>query len=346
MTASLSLGLGPHPARTQDVLPREGVGVLLLPLPDHAARLFSTIFGPVRGRGDASGGGRRRAVLPAGHGVGRRAAHELPDHGPVGGQRARRRHPQATALDPHAAGGLLPGQGRARGDDLAGPDWCCCWRRALFLSTWRCRPTPSLADRLRAGLRARRLGGTVLGIAYSSLGTARSIGAVVIGPMLVLQFISGVYIAFSDIPTWLQQIASVFPLKWIAQGMRSVFLPDRVSPPARWPARGSRRTALVLAAWAVVGPGAVRHAPSGGSNAARPDEALRAEGGFMPLSGDPGPRRASSRRCGGASSCGGMCGSSAGVADRCRRRHRRTPALASVGSRSSASSRSWRSRMP
>jgi ABC-type transport system involved in cytochrome c biogenesis permease component len=35
--------------------------------------------------------------------------------------------------------------------------------------------------------------GTVLGIAYSSLATSRSIGAVVIGPMLVLQFISGVY---------------------------------------------------------------------------------------------------------------------------------------------------------
>ena len=54
------------------------------------------------------------------------------------------------------------------------------------------------------------IGGTTLGIAYSSLGTARSVGAVVIGPMLVLQFISGVYFAFSDIPSWMQQIASAF----------------------------------------------------------------------------------------------------------------------------------------
>ena len=97
------------------------------------------------------------------------------------------------------------------------------------------------------------LGGTTLGIAYSSLGTARSIGAVVIGPLLVLQFISGVYLAFSDIPTWLQQIASVFPLKWIAQGMRSVFLPDSFAASEMAGAWEPGRTALVLAAWAVVG---------------------------------------------------------------------------------------------
>lgn len=71
--------------------------------------------------------------------------------------------------------------------------------------------------------------GTVLGIAYSSLATSRSIGAVVIGPMLVLQFISGVYIAFDDVPTWLQQAAAIFPLKWIAQGMRSVFFPAEMA---------------------------------------------------------------------------------------------------------------------
>ena len=99
----------------------------------------------------------------------------------------------------------------------------------------------------------RDSGGTTLGIAYSSLGTARSIGAVVIGPLLVLQFISGVYLAFSDIPTWLQQIASVFPLKWIAQGMRSVFLPDSFAASEMAGAWEPGRTALVLAAWAVVG---------------------------------------------------------------------------------------------
>ena len=44
--------------------------------------------------------------------------------------------------------------------------------------------------------------------------------------MLILQFISGVYLQCNRLPDWLQNIASLFPLKWIAQGMRSVFLPE------------------------------------------------------------------------------------------------------------------------
>ena len=97
------------------------------------------------------------------------------------------------------------------------------------------------------------LAGTTLGIAYSSLASARSVGAVVIGPILVLQFISGVYIAFTDIPEWLQQVASVFPLKWIAQGMRSAFYPDDMATLEMAASWETGRTLLVLAAWAVVG---------------------------------------------------------------------------------------------
>ena len=44
--------------------------------------------------------------------------------------------------------------------------------------------------------------------------------------LLVLQFISGVYLQFSQLPEWMQNIASLFPLKWMAQGMRAVFLPE------------------------------------------------------------------------------------------------------------------------
>jgi len=92
--------------------------------------------------------------------------------------------------------------------------------------------------------------GTVLGIAYSSLaGSAKSAGAVVIGPLLVLQFISGVYFAYNDIPAWMQQVAALFPLKWVAQGMRSVFYP------AQWQTQEVANSwehpmvALVLALW-------------------------------------------------------------------------------------------------
>lgn len=67
----------------------------------------------------------------------------------------------------------------------------------------------------------------VLGIALSGLPrSGRSASAVVIPIVLVLQFISGVYLAFTALPTWLQNVASVFPLKWFAQGTRSVFLPE------------------------------------------------------------------------------------------------------------------------
>lgn len=96
-------------------------------------------------------------------------------------------------------------------------------------------------------------GGTVLGIAYSSLSAARSIGAVVIGPMLVLQFISGVYIGWDSVPDWLRQVAALFPLKWIAQGMRSVFYPEAMASLEMAGAWETGRTLLVLGAWAVGG---------------------------------------------------------------------------------------------
>ena len=54
---------------------------------------------------------------------------------------------------------------------------------------------------------------TLLGIAVSSLArNGRSASATVTPVALVLQFISGVFFQFSQVPTWLQTVASVFPL--------------------------------------------------------------------------------------------------------------------------------------
>ncbi len=97
---------------------------------------------------------------------------------------------------------------------------------------------------------------TLLGIALSSLArNGRSASATVTPFALLLQFISGVFFQFSEIPTWMQTVAAVFPLKWMAQGLRSVFLPDVMA--ASEPAGGWElgRTALVLAVWCVVGLG-------------------------------------------------------------------------------------------
>ncbi|WP_040338470.1 ABC transporter permease [Candidatus Blastococcus massiliensis] len=95
---------------------------------------------------------------------------------------------------------------------------------------------------------------TLLGIAVSSLAkNGRSASATVTPFALLLQFISGVFFQFSEIPSWMQTIASLFPLKWMAQGLRSVFLPDALAadePAGSWELG---RVALVLAAWCVVG---------------------------------------------------------------------------------------------
>ena len=70
---------------------------------------------------------------------------------------------------------------------------------------------------------------TMLGIAASSLPrSGRSAAAVLNLPYLVLQFISGVYFPFSSLPKAMQDIAALFPLKWMCQGLRSVFLPGQM----------------------------------------------------------------------------------------------------------------------
>jgi ABC-2 type transport system permease protein len=95
---------------------------------------------------------------------------------------------------------------------------------------------------------------TLLGIAFSSfLRNGTSAPAVVSPIAIVLQFISGVFFVFDDLPTWMQNVASVFPLKWMTQGMRSVFLPDTfvTQEPSRSWQHGE--TAIVLGVWCVVG---------------------------------------------------------------------------------------------
>ncbi len=96
--------------------------------------------------------------------------------------------------------------------------------------------------------------GSLLGIAFSSVPRSGRAAPATITPIaLVLQFISGVYFVFTTLPPFMQNVGAFFPLKWIAQGYRSVFLPDSF---AHQEAAGSwehGRTALVLAVWAVGG---------------------------------------------------------------------------------------------
>ncbi|MGH3194257.1 MAG: ABC transporter permease, partial [Streptosporangiaceae bacterium] len=94
----------------------------------------------------------------------------------------------------------------------------------------------------------------LLGIAASSVPrSAASATPVITLPFTVLNFISGVYVPFNDIPHWMQDLGSFFPLKWMAQGMRSAFLPtgaDALEPAHAWE---HGRTALVLVVWLAAG---------------------------------------------------------------------------------------------
>jgi len=90
------------------------------------------------------------------------------------------------------------------------------------------------------------------GVAYSAvIPNSRSAAAIVTPVFMVLQFISGVFYPFDKLPSWMQSTAALFPLKWMAQGFRSVFLPDSftaVEPAGAWELG---RIALVLTLWTV-----------------------------------------------------------------------------------------------
>lgn len=94
----------------------------------------------------------------------------------------------------------------------------------------------------------------VLGIALSALPrSGKSATAVIIPIVLLLQFISGVYLQFNMLPEWLQNFASIFPLKWMAQGMRSVFLPDTFATVEQGGTWNLGWVAIIMGIWFVVG---------------------------------------------------------------------------------------------
>jgi ABC-2 type transport system permease protein len=122
-------------------------------------------------------------------------------------------------------------------------------------------PLPSTAGRWLTLAWVLALGAvacSLLAVAYTALiPNARSAVAIVTPTFLVLQFISGVFFPYSELPSWMRSLAAFFPLKWMAQGLRSVFLPDsftRVEPAAGWE---HGRIALVLLLWSAAALGVI-----------------------------------------------------------------------------------------
>ncbi|MFS4094775.1 ABC transporter permease [Streptomyces sp. AF1A] len=85
------------------------------------------------------------------------------------------------------------------------------------------------------------------------LPAAREALGVYMMPVMGLMFVSGAFAPLRNQPAWVRHLASVFPLRWIAQGVRSALLPD--SARARELAGGWQHPSVfaVLAVWAAAG---------------------------------------------------------------------------------------------
>jgi ABC-2 type transport system permease protein len=95
---------------------------------------------------------------------------------------------------------------------------------------------------------------SLLGIFISNF-ASNAVSAAVLtnGPAVGLQFVSGTYVPLMALPMWMLTIGSLFPVKWMAQGFRSVLLPSQMvifEPAGSWE---HWRIFLVLAAWIIVG---------------------------------------------------------------------------------------------
>lgn len=95
---------------------------------------------------------------------------------------------------------------------------------------------------------------SLLGILISNVASnAVSAAVMTNGPAVGLQFLSGTYVPLMLLPTWMLVAGSIFPVKWMAQGFRSVLLPAQMvvfEPAGSWE---YWRIFAVLAAWSIAG---------------------------------------------------------------------------------------------
>jgi ABC-2 type transport system permease protein len=120
--------------------------------------------------------------------------------------------------------------------------------------------------------------GAVLGALFPSTRTTALIGLMLAG----LAAISGIFYPITHVPVFLQWIGQVFPLYWLALGMRSALLPNAMAAVEVGHSWRHLATFGVLSAWAVAGlvlaPVMLRRMArreAGSSVAARREKAMR-----------------------------------------------------------------------
>lgn len=95
---------------------------------------------------------------------------------------------------------------------------------------------------------------TALGIAFAAVAkSGRGASAIVSPVVIVLQFFSGVFFIFTQLPIWMQQVAAIFPLKWLTQGMREVFLPDSFATQEVAKSWETSRGLIINVLWLIIG---------------------------------------------------------------------------------------------
>ncbi|MCT2586389.1 ABC transporter permease [Actinophytocola gossypii] len=121
-----------------------------------------------------------------------------------------------------------------------------------------------------------------LGAIFGSLFTNPRNAGVIMMPVMGLVAISGVFYPIQSFPEWLQGVAQVFPIYWLALGMRSALLPDELAAVEIGESWRHLETVGVLSAWAVAGlvlaPWVLRRMArreSGSSVAERRERAMR-----------------------------------------------------------------------
>jgi ABC-2 type transport system permease protein len=93
---------------------------------------------------------------------------------------------------------------------------------------------------------------SLLGVAFSTLARdGKSASAMAAPLVLFFQFTSGVYFIYAKLPAWMQHVSTLFPLKWMAQAMRGVFLPRAYARAEVAHSFEFARAALVLGLWTV-----------------------------------------------------------------------------------------------
>ncbi len=95
---------------------------------------------------------------------------------------------------------------------------------------------------------------SLLGIAFSTFAKDGQSASALAAPLvLFFQFTSGVYFVYANLPRWMQDVATIFPLKWMAQAMRGVFLPRSFARVEVAHSFELPKAALILGVWTVIG---------------------------------------------------------------------------------------------